>query len=235
MKLIKEKKCAGENRLHNICKTENLEFVKLFMENTLSILGPSKISAYLMDIDNEKKSPAHSSCSNSNEEIAYYLIQFGISEKMPKMQKQYIDFLLSRLDIYGQNILHDACRKGFTGIVKLIIANANGNTLKKTINKQSGIQKMTLLHIACEEGNIELVRLLIEEGNALYSSKDYQGRVPYKIAKVLQFHDIIKYFEADVYGAADNDDLDISSSLLDSSTSIRRTSFTSKDQECNIS
>ncbi len=118
--------------------------------------------------------------NNNIESFVSYLLCQGISPNI-------------KLNSSDDTLLHIACKKDFTGIVKLLIENP---IEKANLEATSGLEKMTTLHFACEKGNLEMAKLLIQSG-ANIEATTTAGLTPLHIAAKNLDLNLVEYLMED--------------------------------------
>jgi len=148
---------------------------------------------------------------------------------MTESRQFNLDLDLNMVDRFGNTALHNACKKNYTSIVRLLVAD---ESLNVNIQNQNG---NSALMIAVYENNIEIIHELLKCSNININSLNVQLETPliaacrmnnYKVAKILLDHKAIinkRYDlngETAIFHSIRNNNKKLTSLLLENEASI---------------
>jgi Ankyrin repeats (3 copies) len=115
------------------------------------------------------------------------------TEKVEELKKLHEAGLeLQCCNRFGESLLHMACRRSLTDVVKFLVREAKVSLLVKDDFGR------TALHFALwtPQPNFELVEFIVEEVPALLSVKDVRGHLPLQYARKEDWNAWCEFFEA---------------------------------------
>jgi len=131
-------------------------------------------------------------------------IEIVIEDSFRALLEYCKDIDVNKQNHFGTTALHVACKRGSTGMVKLLLKK-NNTDVKICDNLNN-----TPLHIACAHGNSQMCKALIDSdvGNQCFKRKNNDGMMPLHVAalasnkKVVQM--ILLEFSKDMIEEKDN-------------------------------
>ncbi|XP_063405743.1 serine/threonine-protein phosphatase 6 regulatory ankyrin repeat subunit C-like [Mytilus trossulus] len=136
----------GWSALHIACNNGNTEVVKLLVDAGMNIKGSS----------NARRTPLFLACENGHYDTVKYLLCLN-----GKTSNDRVDATIK--DEGGSEVLHAACSKGHTEIVKLLF------DVGMHINDTS-IEGYTPLYLACMYGHYDTVKFLLDLNGEKFDS-----------------------------------------------------------------
>lgn len=177
--LTQEKHCdlnlpnnKGELPFHVACQQKSLELMKLVS------------SCYVHAQTKEGLTAMHIACKNNAMEIVEYLVQ----------QRHCLPS--QHLKLYDDLLIHCACAKGSTELVRKLANPANVNKRFPNVEWQYpykrfvhsipesgyGTSGNTPLHEACKGANMEVVKLLVQDFHCDQGVRNSEGELPLHLA-----------------------------------------------------
>lgn len=196
--LTQEKHCdqnlpnnKGELPLHVACQQKSLEVVKLVSNCNLHAQTKEGLTAI------------HIACANNAMDIIAYLVQERHCEPS------------QHLKLYDDLLIHCACAKGSSQLVRKLTNPANVNTRFPHAKRQYpdytfnysipengyGTYGNTPLHEACKSVNVEVVKILVQDFHCDQGARNSEGETPLHLACTQQSLEVVELV-SNIYNAS---------------------------------